>query len=42
MPVTYSSEENFMDIFITFHTPMHHKFEFKSRPQPRISTWEKD
>jgi hypothetical protein len=42
MPVTYSSEENFMDIFIPVHTPMDHKFKFKSRPQPRINIWEED
>lgn len=42
MPVAYSSEENFMDIFIYVHTPMGHKFTFKSRLQPRISIWEED
>ena len=42
MPVAYSSEENFMDTFIPTHTPMDHKFTFKSRPQPRIRIREED
>lgn len=36
MSVTSSNEENFMAFFIPVHTPMDHKFTFKSRIQQYV------